>query len=256
MWPIVEIMFGDFMALTFDQIFNHACKFSLMFSGQVKVPLVVRTPMGGRRGYGPTHSQSIEKIYLGIPDLTVVALNRRISPEIVFRQVFKQDNPVLVIENKVLYTEKLDTSHPVGYDVYISDEKFPLVKISPQEQVAHVTVLCYGGLLAEVEQAVEKAFFEDDILCEIICPTLISPLNMEPIWNSINKSKRIVIVEEGSNFAAYSSEVLAQLAERGVHLKSCERVSNNGLIPSSYIAEMQCLPNVENIYKSIEKSVK
>lgn len=255
MRPIVEIMFGDFMALTFDQIFNHACKFPQMFAGQVDVPLVVRTPMGGKRGYGPTHSQSIEKIYLGIPDLMVVVLNCRLSPEVLYEQVFKQKNPVLVIENKVLYTEKLNTDHPVGYEVFLSDEKFPLVKISPQELTAHVTVLCYGGLLTEVEQAAEKAFYEEDILCEIICPSLISPLNVVPIVESVQKSNRIMIVEEGSNFAAYSSEVLAQLAERGINLKSCERVSNNGVIPSSYVAEMNCLPNVENIYKSITKSV-
>lgn len=255
MRPIVEIMFGDFMALTFDQIFNHACKFSQMFAGQVEVPLVVRTPMGGRRGYGPTHSQSIEKIYLGIPDLTVLALNSRVSPELLYKEVFKQKNPVLVVENKVLYTEKLNTDHPVGYDVHLSDEEFPLVKISPQKEVAHITLLCYGGMLTEVERAIEKAFYEEEILCEIICPTKISPFNIEPIVESVKRTKRIVIVEEGSNFAAYSSEVLAQLTERGITLKFCERVSNNGLIPSSYIAEMNSLPNVENIYESIARSM-
>jgi len=71
--PILEIMFGDFVALGFDQIVNGIGKFRDMFDDQVRVPLVVRTPMGGRRGYGPTHSQSLEKLLLGVPNITVVA---------------------------------------------------------------------------------------------------------------------------------------------------------------------------------------
>ena len=71
--PILEIMFGDFIALGFDQIVNGIAKFRAMFDDQVRVPLVVRTPMGGRRGYGPTHSQTLEKVLLGVPGIKVVA---------------------------------------------------------------------------------------------------------------------------------------------------------------------------------------
>ena len=68
MKPIVEIMFGDFITLAFDQIINHASKFCEMYGRHVNIPLIIRTPMGGRRGYGPTHSQSLEKYFLGIPN--------------------------------------------------------------------------------------------------------------------------------------------------------------------------------------------
>ena len=71
--PGVEIMFGDFLTLAADQLINHIAKFRWMYNDQVRVPLVVRTPMGGRRGYGPTHSQTLEKLFLGIPGLTVLA---------------------------------------------------------------------------------------------------------------------------------------------------------------------------------------
>ncbi len=67
--PVVEIMFGDFVTLIADQLINHAAKFRWMYNDQVSVPLVVRTPMGGRRGYGPTHSQTLEKLFLGVPGL-------------------------------------------------------------------------------------------------------------------------------------------------------------------------------------------
>ena len=87
--PIVEIMFGDFMSLCFDQLINHACKFQYMYNDQVRVPLVIRTPMGGYRGYGPTHSQSLEKYFLGIPNLKILALNIRVSPDKIFNTLFE-----------------------------------------------------------------------------------------------------------------------------------------------------------------------
>ena len=73
--PVLEIMFGDFMTLLADQLVNHISKFRWMYNDSVEVPLLIRTPMGGRRGYGPTHSQTLEKLYLGVPGLTVVAPN-------------------------------------------------------------------------------------------------------------------------------------------------------------------------------------
>src|SRR3990167_105753 len=71
--PIVEIMFGDFLTLAADQIINSACKFPWMYNGQVEVPIVIRAPMGGYRGYGPTHSQTLETLFLNVPGLTIVA---------------------------------------------------------------------------------------------------------------------------------------------------------------------------------------
>ena len=80
MRPVCEIMFGDFLTLAADQWLNHAAKFRYMYNEQVHVPLILRTPMGGRRGYGPTHSQSIEKHFLGVPGTRVLAMNHRSDP--------------------------------------------------------------------------------------------------------------------------------------------------------------------------------
>ncbi len=95
--PVAEIMFGDFLALGMDQLINHVSKWRYMFNDQVTVPLVVRTPMGGRRGYGPTHSQSIEARFLGLPAIKVVAPSRFGSPadllKTAIRQVITPDYP-------------------------------------------------------------------------------------------------------------------------------------------------------------------
>jgi 2-oxoisovalerate dehydrogenase E1 component len=252
--PIIEIMFGDFLTLGLDQLLQHASKFKKMFNGRVNVPLVVRTPMGGKRGYGPTHSQSIEKFFLGIPDLTVVALNHRLHPEVIYDAIFETCNdPVLVIENKILYTRKLNETAIDGFVIEQSADVFPAIKISPQDVDATITVVCYGGMLEDVEKAVQLAFDEADILCEIICPTCLHPLDISPIAESINKTGRLLMVEEGPGFAALGAEIIASLAEHAVPLKKTIRMSNNTIIPCSFTAENNLLPNPQTILQKIKE---
>ena len=114
--PVCELMFGDFLTLACDQFINHAAKFRRMYNEQATVPLIVRTPMGGGRGYGPTHSQSLEKHFLGVPHTQCLALHQRISPEIIYNQLFDSiDRPTLVIENKLLYGHRLSGTVPAGF---------------------------------------------------------------------------------------------------------------------------------------------
>ena len=101
--PILEIMFGDFIALGFDQVVNGISKFREMYDDQVTVPLVVRTPMGGRRGYGPTHSQSLEKLLLGIPNICVVAASECHDLRGLLTSAVEDEQPVFFIENKLMY---------------------------------------------------------------------------------------------------------------------------------------------------------
>ena len=105
--PVAEIMFGDFLTLSADQLVNHAAKFRWMYDDHVRVPMVVRVPMGGHRGYGPTHSQSLEKIFLGVPGLKVVAPNTLGDPGRLLESAIFDDDPVLFVEHKLLYTRRL-----------------------------------------------------------------------------------------------------------------------------------------------------
>ena len=116
MRPVVEIMFGDFLSLAFDQIFRiDACKYRWMYHDQVRVPMVVRTPMGGRREYGPTHSQCTEKHFLGIPGLRVVAPNALCDPKALLLARFPpHDEPTLFVEHKLLYVSRLGQVQQVG----------------------------------------------------------------------------------------------------------------------------------------------
>jgi pyruvate/2-oxoglutarate/acetoin dehydrogenase E1 component len=146
--PVAEIMFGDFLFLAGDQIVNHAAKYRAMFNDKVRVPLVIRTPMGGRRGYGPTHSQSLEKHFLGVPGLWVAAPNPLVDPGRLLRQaIFEVEDPVLFVENKIGYGDPVLRDVP-GYDVVrLTDgsSPFPTVWLKPPGPPDGL-LLCYGGM--------------------------------------------------------------------------------------------------------------
>jgi 2-oxoisovalerate dehydrogenase E1 component len=254
---ILEIMFGDFTTLIFDQLLQHASKFEDMYAGKIHCPLIVRTPMGGRRGYGPTHSQSLEKFFLGIPNLSVIALNHRISPKYVYDTLISSfNNPCLVIENKILYTVENNKGMLFGYNYSFNknSESLPNLMISPKDYPSELTILCYGGSLIEIEKVAEKLCIEDEVFVDVICPTLISEISVDEISLSLEITKKLLIVEEGNNFASWSSEVIAKISEKQLN-SSITRISNNEIIPSSFEAELNTLPSINKIYKSVLKII-
>lgn len=247
--PVVEIMFGDFLFLAGDQIANHAAKFRYMYNGQVNLPLILRAPMGGRRGYGPTHSQSIEKHFMGLPGTLMLALNSRQDPGLIYDRLFATiDRPTIVIENKLLYGVRLSEKLPAGFILEHSDEPFPTVRLRPAG-APDLTVVCYGGMLPDVERAADRLFDQHEVVCEIVCPTQIYPLNLWPILESLEKSGRLLIVEEGLNFAALSAEVIAQICEQRPGLMQAVHrlASRRHPIPSAGPLEKDTLPNPESI---------
>ena len=258
MLPVVEIMFGDFLTLAADQIINHAAKFRFMYNDQVTVPLVIRTPMGGKRGYGPTHSQSIEKHFLGLPDTMMLALHSRMDPGLIYDRLFATiDRPTIVIENKLLYGMRLREKMAPGFVLEHSDERFPTTRLRP-EATPHLTILCYGGMLPETERAADRLFEEHDVIAEIICPVQLYPLNLWPIVESVRQSGRLLVVEEGLGFAAFSAEVIAQLCEHapGVLQKVRRLGSKRHPIPASRELEGDALPTTESIIATATEFVK
>ena len=134
--PVVEIMFGDFFTLIADQLINHIAKFRWMYNDQVNVPIVIRAPMGGRRGYGPTHSQSLEKLYLGIPGLRILSPCTLGDPgKLLTQAILDDENPVLYIENKLLYLLKLRSEgslrdFDIRYEFRSKSDKSPILPLN------------------------------------------------------------------------------------------------------------------------------
>jgi 2-oxoisovalerate dehydrogenase E1 component len=248
--PVCEIMFGDFLTLAADQFINHAAKFRYMYNNQVQVSLIVRTPMGGKRGYGATHSQSLEKHFLGLPDTQVLAIHHRFDPGEFYDRLFATvDRPTLVIENKLLYAARVEGRAKQGFALEYSNDSLPTTRMRPEGTTPDLTIVCYGGTLPDVESAVDTLFEEHEIACEVICPMRLYPLNLGPILESVMKSRRLLLVEEGLSFAAFGAEVAAQILEEapGVVEVMARIGSPEHPIPSCGPLEKELLPGAKHI---------
>lgn len=251
---VSEIMFGDFTTLTLDQLLQHASKFQGMYGRKLHIPFILRTPMGGKRGYGPTHSQSLEKHFLGIYGINVLALNYRINPAQFYSDLFSAiKSPTIVVENKIDYTRYFNTPYIKTHEYFISDNQFPVLKLTPKGMKPQCTVFCYGGMLADVESAVEELFIEHEIAVEVICPLSLYPVNISPLIDSVSVTKKIVTVEEGGSFAGLGSEIIAQLISCGVMVNKAKQTGNNAVIPSSFKAEINLLPSKQSIIETLLK---
>lgn len=212
--PIVEIMFADFITLAMDQIYNHAVKFPGMFDG-MRLPLVVRTPSGGRRGYGPTHSQSPENLMTAVPGLTVVFPSHRHDVgRLLEAATLDWESPLVFFEHKLLYGMTLDEA---GYDILRPAPADPAAALFPtlvrrQPADPDLTVVAYGGMLPIVEQAA-RALAEEDLAVEIVAPSLLQPLPKHTLLDLLLHRSTIAIVEESPLGPGFGSELAATLME-------------------------------------------
>jgi 2-oxoisovalerate dehydrogenase E1 component len=152
--PAVEIMFGDFLTLAMEQWVNHAAKFQFMFNDKVRMPLVIRTPMGGRRGYASTHSQSLKKQFVGLPDTEVYALHRRMCPRDFYqRMLVTVHRPTLAVENKLLCGQYADASPPPGCTLAYGDPGIAATVLQRPGLDPAVTFMVCGGVAIDAEAA-------------------------------------------------------------------------------------------------------
>jgi pyruvate/2-oxoglutarate/acetoin dehydrogenase E1 component len=225
---IVELMFGDFIALAADQIINHVAKFRWMYNDQVEVPVIVRSPMGGRRGYGPTHSQSLEKHFCGVPGLTVLATNEYADPGDLLHRAFASRSPHLIIENKVMY------SRPVLGAAAL-----------PRPADPDVVILTYGGCVEHAVAAANKLAAEEEIATAVVAVEQLSPFPDEDVRIQVGECARVLAVEEGTPGWGFASECARALIGRVKHFSAL--TGPNHPIPSSREWEDDLLPGANAI---------
>jgi len=277
--PVVEIMFGDFVTLIADQIINHIAKFRWMYNDQVRVPMVIRTPMGGRRGYGPTHSQTLEKLYLGIPGLRViapcaVAAGEYEPGELLYHSILSSDDPVLFIENKLLYLSPIQRpgdlnefeikhaaipSHSIHQGPNAeTDFSLPVFTLTIRDAPApQITLAAYGHMAELARQAMLKLAYEREIFIELVIMTGLAPFEISPVSASLRRTRRLLAIEEGTLTLGWGAEVLARNLETlGLRLESARRLAARDLpIPAAGPLEDQVLPGVEEIVNMASKMV-
>ncbi|WP_117211473.1 alpha-ketoacid dehydrogenase subunit beta [Allorhizocola rhizosphaerae] len=210
MRPIAEVMFGDFITLCYDQIVNHITKYEAMYNGKATCPVIFRVPSGGHRGYGPTHSQSLEKHFLGVPHLRVLAASLYHDPRAVLRDLLGQTTPALFVEHKLLYPQNF--GRPGGL-LATDDGTTVCLSAVPREDCT-ATVLAYGYQAMLAAQVVEQLAIEEEIFVELLVPLELSPLDYGPIERSVAVTKSLVTVEEGTAGWSWGTEIAAVLSAR------------------------------------------
>jgi pyruvate/2-oxoglutarate/acetoin dehydrogenase E1 component len=215
--PVVEIMFGDFLMLAADQVLNHIAKYRWMYNDQVQVPITIRAPMGGGRGYGPTHSQTVEKHFIGVPGLRVVAPSPFHDPGALLRHcVLGTDDPVLFIENKLMYSRPLRVSDDMGRigHMYVRTSAGPTPTVSlsydPFEE-ADLTIVAYGGMAEAAQSAAETVMMDEEVCAEVIIPSSLNPLDLSPIVESLSRTGRLMVCEEAGRTAGWGGEVIRRV---------------------------------------------
>ena len=245
--PLVEIMFGDFMTLAFDQLVNNASKAFHMYGRNVSCPVVVRAPMGGYRGYGPTHSQSLERFLVGIDNCVTLSINSLIDAGVQLSSLSSLLGPALVLENKVDYT--FTTFRPPdGYVVEIGDAEFPTVIVRPENTPATVTMVAYGGVARMAADNLVTIFENTDQVPELVVPTMIHPLDLTPVRRSVAATGKLLFIEEGVAFASLGSEVIARLVTDYEMIFQAVRIGAPGVpVPAAPELEKSVLPNIDAI---------
>ena len=216
MRPIADVQYGDFLFLPMDQIINNAAKMRYMSGGKIKVPLVMRAPVGAT-GRGSQHAQSMARYFTGVPGLKVAAISNAYDAKGMLKAAVRDDNPVLLFEHKLLYGSKgaraesgtTDASREVPEGDYV----VPLDKAAVLRDGEDVTILGWL-LMAHHALAAAEALAAEGIAAEVLDVRSLAPFDYDTIGASIRKTGRVVIVEEGPRTGGVAAELAAGIAER------------------------------------------
>ena len=204
--PVVELMTINFSLLAMDQIVNHAAAIHYMFGGQAKVPMVVRMPQGAGHQLGPTHSHSFEAFYLHVPGLLVAAPSTAADAKGLLKAAIRDDNPVIFIEHETLYGQRGEVPENGG--------PMRFGEAAVRREGSDVTIIAISRMAITAERAAEKLADEHEIDAELIDPRTLRPLDLDTILESVEKTNRVVIVEEGWPHGGVGANLAALVQEQ------------------------------------------
>lgn len=249
--PIIEIMFGDFSTLIMDQILNHASKFVEGF--EKKLHLVVRDPMGGYRGYGATHSQSLEKLYVGLPHIAVITPSVLHEPGDLLIKSMNLGVPVIFAENKLDYTRKMFHAEKIAdaFEIKFHGGDFPLAEASFPDEEAEVTIISYGGLVHPLLNMMYDLYMEEEVAVRLLDVSSLSPMDFDLIYSLVKDDKKMLTVEEGHIPFGIGDGIISNLAQRGMQAQFKSIGAKQHIIGTSKEAESLALPQMDDIKEFI-----
>jgi pyruvate/2-oxoglutarate/acetoin dehydrogenase E1 component len=256
MKPIADVQYSDFLFLASDQIINNAAKMRYMSGGDCQVPLVMRAPVGAT-GRGSQHAQNMERYFTGVPGLKVVAISNAYDAKGILKAAVRDNNPVLIFEHKLLYGSKgarvesgaVDATSEIPDDDYL----VPLDQAALRRPGSEVTILSWLLMLHFSLEAAQQLTHEG-IDVEVIDVRSLAPVDYQTIGDSVKKTGRVIIVEEGPKTGGVSAEIVATIQERfGPYLKGpIIRVASPDVpVPFSPVLENAYRPGVALIIQAV-----
>jgi pyruvate/2-oxoglutarate/acetoin dehydrogenase E1 component len=258
---IAEMMFSDFVTLAFDPIVNFAAKSVSMYGRRVPMRLLVRCPTGGGRGYGPTHSQSLQKHFLGVPHLRLAEISAFHDSVTMVDRLLGTGEPAILFEDKVLYSRR-------RYRDGIVDDLFHYDFLDEEQSIARVfidsadecdcLIIAPGGMAERAVAAARRLFLEQEITCQVVVPFQLYPFDVRPVLRLSERCERVAIVEESTPGGTWGGDVACRLYEAswGRLRHPVIRIeSQDSVIPTAKHLEEQVLVQESTIYHRIWEAV-
>jgi pyruvate dehydrogenase E1 component beta subunit len=243
--PIVELMTINFSLLALDQIVNCAASIRYMFGGQVKVPMVIRMPQGAGHQLGPTHSHSLEAMYLHVPGLLVAAPTTAADAKALLKAAIRDDNPVIFIEHESLYGQRGEVPE--------NGDPIRFGEAAVRREGDDVTIVGISRMAVTAQKAAEELAGEHEIEAEVIDPRTLRPLDLDTILESVRKTNRAVVVEEGWPHGGVGANLAALIQEQAFdHLDApVGRVTGADVpMPYSKPLEQAAFPHPEHVVQA------
>jgi pyruvate/2-oxoglutarate/acetoin dehydrogenase E1 component/pyruvate/2-oxoglutarate dehydrogenase complex dihydrolipoamide acyltransferase (E2) component len=239
---IVEVMFGDFTGLVFDELLNFTSKAVGMYGQKLPMPVIVRCPVGGNRGYGPTHSQNPQKHFIGIPHLSLYEISPFHDAELLLAGMMERKAPAILFEPKTLYPQRVYRNGKVD-DLLVFDfldggdwvHVYPAATTGPE-----IALLATGGM---VERAIKSAHLmatEDEIRAHILTPSRLYPVDIDPIMDVLGDVAAVCIAEESNAGGTWGTE-----AARYIHERMWDRLAHPVLMINSRDSIIPAAPHLE-----------
>jgi pyruvate dehydrogenase E1 component beta subunit len=251
--PIVELMTVNFSLLAFDQMINHAAAIPYMFAGHVQVPLVIRMPGGGGHQLGPTHSHSFEAMFLQIPGLLVACPSTPADGKALLKTAIRDDNPVIFIEHETLYGARGEV--PENGD---GDGLLRFGEAATRREGSDVTIVAILRMAHIAEQAAKTLANEHGVEAEVIDPRTLRPLDLDTILESVRKTNRCVVVEEGWPHGGVGANIAALVTEQAFDDLDApiQRVTGADVpMPYSKRLEQSAMPHPEHVVSAVLASL-
>jgi pyruvate dehydrogenase E1 component beta subunit len=242
--PVVEIMTVNFSLLAADQIINHAAAIPYMFGGAVRVPMVIRMPGGGGHQLGPTHSHSFEAMFLHVPGLLVACPSTPADGKALLKAAIRDDNPVIFMEHETLYGVRGEV--PEDGD----DEALRFGEAAVRREGSDVTIIGILKMAQVAENAAKQLSSENDVEAEVIDPRTLRPLDLNTILESVRKTNRAVVVEEGWPHGGVGANIAALIQEQAFDYLDApvQRVTGADVpMPYSKRLEQAAIPHEEHV---------